>query len=157
MPNWTELKLSYEYHQLSVFDPQLPDPYNDWTDDHCRQGFTWRPGSVSFATLGDAGTATIRGAIAGERFVAEGAVRVIAVPYTVVNGIVELGGFETVVVPVPSGTYELLYSAIPSTGDRPEEYHFLFIKNPHPKAEIVIADPELDPPEHLTMEAKSAI
>ncbi len=157
MPNWTEFTLSYDYHQLSVFDPWLPDPHNDWTDDHVRQGFTWRPGSVSFATLGDAGTATIKGAIASERFIAEEAVRVIAVPYTVVDGIVELGAFETVVVPIPSGTYELLYSAIPSTGDRAEEYHFLFIRSSHPKAEIVVADTELDPPEHLTMEAKPAI
>ena len=39
------------YGQLSVFASALKDPYNDWTDQHISQGFTWRPGSVSFSSM----------------------------------------------------------------------------------------------------------
>ena len=42
--------------QLAVFDSTLTAPFNDWTDDHVKQGFAWRPGSVSFMTLDTAGT-----------------------------------------------------------------------------------------------------
>ncbi|WNZ26896.1 hypothetical protein HJG54_28635 [Leptolyngbya sp. NK1-12] len=39
------------YNQVAVFDPSLEYPYNDWLPQHAAQGFTWRPGSVSFGTL----------------------------------------------------------------------------------------------------------
>jgi Competence protein J (ComJ) len=40
------------YSQLSVFDPSLSEPFNNWTPGHVAQGFAWRPGSASFAIRG---------------------------------------------------------------------------------------------------------
>jgi hypothetical protein len=42
------------YSQLSVFDPSLSEPFNNWTPGHVVQGFAWRPGSASFKTLFEA-------------------------------------------------------------------------------------------------------
>ena len=44
------------YSQLSVFDPTLSEPVNNWTSGHVAQGFAWRPGSVSFKSLSESGT-----------------------------------------------------------------------------------------------------
>jgi hypothetical protein len=43
------MSILVSYNQISVFDPDLDEPFNDWSDAHVRQGFSWRPGSVSFA------------------------------------------------------------------------------------------------------------
>lgn len=39
------------YSQISIFNSNLDEPFNDWNDDQVRQGFSWRPESVSFKTL----------------------------------------------------------------------------------------------------------
>jgi hypothetical protein len=52
MPTFT---LEVFYAQIAVFDSRLVNPFNDWSDIHARQGFSWRPGSVSFATLDPSG------------------------------------------------------------------------------------------------------
>src|SRR5689334_20938010 len=36
---------------IAVFRPGLKDPFNEWTDAHGRQGFSWRGESVSFLAL----------------------------------------------------------------------------------------------------------
>lgn len=46
-------QISISYSQLCVFDPALTEPYNEWLPEHNAQGFSWRPGSVSFATSFD--------------------------------------------------------------------------------------------------------
>lgn len=46
-------RINVSYGQLCVFDPTLDKPFNDWTEEHIRQGFAYRPGSVSFATEQD--------------------------------------------------------------------------------------------------------
>jgi len=45
-----QVQFLLSYSQMCVFDPALEHPYNDWTAAHTEQGFSWRPGSVSFAT-----------------------------------------------------------------------------------------------------------
>jgi hypothetical protein len=41
------------YNQLIVSDESTSPVPNDWQEQHVAQGFAWRPGTVSFATLGD--------------------------------------------------------------------------------------------------------
>jgi hypothetical protein len=152
-----KVKLSYDYHQISVFNSDLKDPFNAWTDAHVHQGFAWRPGSVSFATMSDSGTALIKGSI-GESFSMPGqALRVIVVPFVVTSGAVEVGGFETVTVPIPPGTYELTFVAVSGDVEKPEEYHFYFVPCVQPRSAILLADPDLTPPEVLCMDAKPAV
>ena len=45
------LSLEISYGQLAVFANSLPQPFNDWTDQHVSQGFAWRPGSVTFRSM----------------------------------------------------------------------------------------------------------
>ncbi|MEO5326531.1 competence protein ComJ [Mesorhizobium sp. CC13] len=51
----TVIQLEVSYGQIAIFDPSLSQPFNDWTEQHVAQGFAWRPGSVSFRTVGDDG------------------------------------------------------------------------------------------------------
>ena len=74
-------KLDVEYRQIAVFTAKLAKPFNDWTEEHVRQGFAWRSGSVSFQTLDDGpiDVAVIVGAAA----IATDASRAIRVPFRV--------------------------------------------------------------------------
>jgi hypothetical protein len=53
------LSLDISYSQVLVCAGDMANPFNDWTDPHVEQGFAWRPGSVSFMTLDEAGPMTI--------------------------------------------------------------------------------------------------
>jgi len=78
-----QFDLFASYSQLAVFAAGLVDPFNDWEQQHVDQGFAWREGSVSFATLEEAGE------LHGEAFVADAwhahpeAARAIQVPFNV--------------------------------------------------------------------------
>jgi|ERR671922_2358209 hypothetical protein len=39
------------YGHIVVFDPDVERPFNEWRQQHFDQGFSWRPGSVSFRAL----------------------------------------------------------------------------------------------------------
>jgi Competence protein J (ComJ) len=78
-----QFDLFVSYSQVSVFTAGLDKPFNDWEPEHVDQGFAWREGSVSFATLEEAG------ALHGEVVVADTwrphpeAKRAIQVPFRV--------------------------------------------------------------------------
>jgi len=44
-------KVYLSYSQLCIFLSSLSQPFNDWSDRNFSQGFSWRPGSVSFRAL----------------------------------------------------------------------------------------------------------
>src|SRR4051812_25227685 len=75
------MMLYVTYRQLAVFRSGLNNPFNDWNDAHVRQGFAWRPGSVSFRMLDDGAmdVEVVRGSSARR----PDARRVILVPFTV--------------------------------------------------------------------------
>lgn len=94
------------YSFLAVYDADLERPFNDWTERHCHQGFSWREGSVSFVTLASLG-------IKGEVWLAEEVQllpqtqRAIQVPFTVPpSGRV---GIDDEIVPIPPGLYLLVF------------------------------------------------
>ncbi len=106
-----ELAITVTYAQLCVFDPSLQTPYNDWADGHVAQGFSWRPGSVSFATDSDCTSIVIDVTRAEEPpdvGDVEGAIRV---PFFVPpSGSVEIGSIMSGdEVPLPSGSYALYF------------------------------------------------
>ena len=51
-----QFELFSSYSRVAVFRAGLEKPFNDWEQDHLDQGFAWREGSVSFATLEEGGT-----------------------------------------------------------------------------------------------------
>lgn len=104
------------YSQLSVFDPSLQKPFNNWTPEHVAQGFAWRPGSVSFATLLESETYDVELLLSeGEVPMSPTAIRAIEVPFLVPsNGVIEVasisGGQQ---LELPPGPYELRFEALP--------------------------------------------
>ncbi len=41
------------YSSITVYNVNLTNPFNDWTENHVIQGFSWRPKSVSFGLPND--------------------------------------------------------------------------------------------------------
>ncbi|MES2034330.1 MAG: competence protein ComJ [Pseudomonadota bacterium] len=102
--------LSVAYGQVCIFDPALEAPYNDWTQDHVAQGFSWRSGSVSFA-VADGVEARLSVTISDvEPRIPEG-VQAIRVPFDVpTSGQIEVGTVMAgEIVAAPSGAYALYF------------------------------------------------
>jgi hypothetical protein len=80
----TVFTLDVSHAQIDVFDPRLSNPFNDWFDGHVAQGFSWRPGSVSFSTLESAGKIAIEAVRSDDdEHVETLSERAIVVPFTV--------------------------------------------------------------------------
>jgi hypothetical protein len=99
------------YRQICIFDADLRDPFNDWSDAHTRQGFSWRPGSVSFGTISDSIDYSLTLEIVPEPVQVSGALCAIAVPFTVpASGRVEVGGvMGGHALQLPPGHYRLFF------------------------------------------------
>jgi Competence protein J (ComJ) len=150
--------IDVSYNQVSVFDANLDDPFNDWSDEHVAQGFAWRPGSVSFGTLENAGTLAAdvyRSKTFDES--SSSASRVIAVPFSVpAHGNVEVASIASgVSLQLPAGEYELTFEH--GIDDRGMWACFYFRAVPATVApRIVRADAELTPPATFVMAAQPA-
>jgi hypothetical protein len=102
------------YSQLSVFDPSLSNPFNDWTSRHVSQGFAWRPGSVSFKTLSESGMCDIEVLSDGNEVpVSPQAIRVIEVPFLVPgSGLIEVASIsDGRQIEISPGQYQLRFEA----------------------------------------------
>ena len=157
----TTVDFELSHHQLAVFASSLKDPYNDWSDQHVSQGFTWRPGSVSFGSMVGAGHHWVEIEVvrhAGS--VHPDAVRVIEVPFEVpADGAIEVGSIaQTVPLSLPGGSYLLRCEFMPPSGtDEDERVRLTFAKNDAPHFAVVRADPELSVGEILLTTARPAI
>ncbi len=103
--------LNVSYGQLAIFWSTLPQPFNDWTDQHVGQGFAWRPGSASFRTLIESGIHTVDVNLVDQALpVSSDAVRVIEVPFDVpADGAIEVASIsDSVPLTLPAGMYQLL-------------------------------------------------
>jgi hypothetical protein len=151
--------LEVSYAQLAVFDARLTNPFNDWSDDHINQGFAWRPGSVSFATLETTGTIAVTLTPPGP-VSQQGAppTREILVPFTVpAHGEVEISTISgSVPVQLPKGEYALTFRHGHSAdGAMHATLSFDPVTSPV-MAEILRADDALRPPDKLVMAAQPA-
>jgi hypothetical protein len=103
------MQLFISHSQVAVFDPSLERPLNFWTKGHVAQGFSWRPGSVSFATLSEGGRYDVEVIVESKSSpIADAVVRAIEVPFGVpARGAVEIGsvagGQEISLPPGPCG------------------------------------------------------
>ena len=150
--------LLVSYYQIALFDRNLDDHFNDWRPEHIRQGFAWRPRSVSFGTL-DILNMLIQVQLADTVHLRSDTVRAIRVPFSVHPG----ARIDVAVVAdkrgvhVPPGEYALTFEhGIDKTGDK-MWCTFTFVPDPAAEPAILIADPELsNPPDPLLMEADPA-
>lgn len=82
MPKLASFNIGLDYSQICIYDPILEFPGNDWDDQHVEQGFTWRPFSVSFRTIGSDDDCDIEIWDAPEISIQPNAVRAIVVPFS---------------------------------------------------------------------------
>lgn len=75
--------LTVRHSQICVYDPSLEMPGNDWQDQHDAQGFTWRPYSVSFRTIGSDDKCNVEVWSASEISIQSDTIRAIVVPFSV--------------------------------------------------------------------------
>ncbi|WFU53874.1 competence protein ComJ [Bradyrhizobium pachyrhizi] len=149
------------YGQLSVFASALKNPYNDWTDQHVSQGFTWRPGSVSFSSMVESGRHSVEIHVVNHAApVHADAVRAVEVPFEVpADGAIEVGSIaETVPLELPPGSFLLRCEFFqPSGTDEDERVRLTFAKKDAPRFAVVRADPELSVRDDLLTTARPAI
>lgn len=154
----TEFAIQVSYSQLAVFDAELQDPFNDWTDVHVRQGFSWRRGSVSFGTLREGGELAVEVSTGSSEREELPADRAIVVPFHVPShGLVEVGGIASgVQLELKPGEYELTFEH----GTEEEKgmwarLRFRPVDRPvDPR--ILKSGGELDPPDQFLMAARPA-
>jgi hypothetical protein len=103
-----EFSISVSYSQIAVFWPSLEDPFNMWSDEDVGNGFSWRPGSVSFKTPEEVGEYLVQ-VVMSERPCPENSQ--ISVPFKVPeDGLVEIGSIsDTKVVELLPGDYILRF------------------------------------------------
>ncbi|AFC33246.1 competence protein J [Paenibacillus mucilaginosus 3016] len=163
LQTWPKQELLISYAQLAVYASGLSNPFPEWTDRHLRQGFAWRPGSVSFAALEDVHS-EIMVSLGGKPAPDRDAVRAISVPFTVTGG----GGITVSSIlsrsysyDLPHGSYELLFQAVPLPAPEPKapkvRYLLHFTPNAQAEAQILKRDQTLAPTLPLLMEAEPAV
>jgi hypothetical protein len=152
----TTLNVPIIYSILAVDDAGLHETYNAWRQQHIDQGFSWRPGSVSFRTLRDVGNQKVTVRRANQINVRPDAQRVILVPFTVSPpgriGISDL--MEDQFINMPGGSYSLLFeTGYDDDGDI--WCDLTFVPGAPATAQVLRADAALSPSYPLLMEAES--
>jgi Competence protein J (ComJ) len=152
------MNLNTSYSQFAVFDRHIDRPFNDWTDEHVAQGFSWRPGSVSFRTLDDSGKLSVETST-DARFdpASSTAIRVVRVPFTVPHhGELEIGSIgDSAYLYLEPGEYELTFEHGRETNGLWAKLYFR--RTGMPVEPIVLrADAALDPGQTLVMKAEPA-
>jgi hypothetical protein len=159
MMGTNELVISVSYSQLAVFDRSLERPFNEWTDRHVAQGFSWRPGSVAFRTIEEAGQHLVTVRLETEESdPAPDAIRVIDVPFEVPpSGAIEIGSIsDSVSLELPSESYQLRFECYEHANSATPRVRLLFYRNGNPRFDILRADSELNPGTDLLLIASPA-
>jgi hypothetical protein len=158
MPKLKKFQVGVTYSTIVVFDPNLEMPFNDWTRQHGRQGFSWRDGSVSFSTLTDYGIVKIEVATEAEAHIHKQTTRAILVPFRIPEGgKIEVGNLDyQEIIKLNPGNYSLLFE-IHRTKEDEMWCRLTFIPTSEPvEPQILKADPLLSPQYPLLMEAVTA-
>lgn len=152
-----EYQLFLEYSFVAVSLPRLAHEINDWNSTHGAQGFSWRPGSVSFGTFDADDNVQISVELQNSYISPVAAIRIIKVPFQVEEDGVTLIDVLTQKwrVPIPEGNYALFFAVEPFEASW--KYLLTFVSEKVlPEAEIMLADELLSPPDELLMDAEPA-
>ena len=150
------------YNTISVFNHFMEEPFNDWTLELFRQGFSWRPQSVSFRCLSSLGQLLVNVSTEDEMTVNRNYKRAIIVPFYVnenkkVSFSDAITSFEAEeAIYLDSGWYKLLFCI---GWEQDQQFCDLKFLNPEiaaSTAEIHILDDELSPEYPLVMNAHPA-
>ena len=150
------IDLEVSFRQLAVFPDALSDPFNRWTDEHVGQGFSWRPGSVSFATLVENGLhhVTVK-VLEGPPALSTAAIRAVEVPFDVPDsGRVEIASISaSSSVVLPPGRYQLRCEFLALEKSDVSAVNLLFWLSKDPHFVVALADSGLSPPKPLLLTA----
>ncbi len=151
--------LDVSYSQVAVFDSALEHPFNLWTERHVQQGFCWRPGSVSFATLEESGRHVIEVDVASDEVALSfDAVRIIETPFEVPqSGSTEFASIsDSVAMELTPGSYTLRFEYSPARDMSLPRIKFVFVKSEKPSFKILRADSALNAADDLLLSALPA-
>jgi len=166
--------LGLTFSQIVVFEPDLEHPFNDWKQEHINQGFAWRPGSVSFRTLGSGTRVRVEVWMSDAFELRADTVRAIQVPYQIDSSraiaIQDVSSQpDENIIQIPEGDYALVFEigfveslrANPQYQGRLEDLlpmwcKFTFIPDENVEPAILRADLGLSPIPALCMEADPA-
>lgn len=152
----TTFDLNYSYGQIAIFSSGIDKPFNDWTDRHIRQGFSWRDRSVSFRMLNEEGLCKVSIQIAQAFTPTKGAERAFLVPLVVDKSGVEVASItDQRQVDISLGHYAL-YCEIGRFEAGAEWMSLLLVKQEHVESQLLLVDSELSPIYPLEMSAKPA-
>ena len=154
-----EFPILVSYAQVTVFDPSLERPFNQWTDRHVAQGFSWRPGSAAFRTISEDGPHLVTVEVdVTENGKSPNAARIIDVPFEVpADGFVEIGSIsDGSLIEVPTGTYKLRFECYDPIDGQVARIRFLFTPDTNPTFHISRADPDLSPENELLLTTSAA-
>jgi hypothetical protein len=147
-------RLNVSYSQICVFQAGLESPFNEWLQEHVDQGFSWRPGAVSFRTLESEAETNIEVCTNTEVKPSPKGERIIQVPFHS-NGGIEIASItDSRELKLPKGDYNLVFENGIEEGGM--WVTLIFISNLTLKAAILRADPELKPKSELLMTAEAA-
>ena len=151
----------WEFHPSLVYSfftvSLAPGPveHNDWTPLHGQQGFSWRPGTVSFGTIDSDGDPLAYVELSDTYVAPNEALIIIKVPFEVFKeGIIVADPiFNEWAFPIPQGYYAL-YFTIEPLGES-WKYRLTFVpESSLPEAEILRATaPYISPPAQLLMDS----
>jgi hypothetical protein len=145
------------YAQVAVFDSALEHPFNLWTERHVQQGFSWRPGSVSFATVEEAGQHQIEIDVVSEDSAwSSEAVRIIQTPFDVPqSGSIEIASIsESIAISLAAGPYSLRFEYFSSANG--PKIRFVFIRSERASFKTLRADAAITASDDLLLSAEPA-
>tara|TARA_R110002096_G_scaffold51665_15_gene135062 strand:+ start:887 stop:1351 length:465 start_codon:yes stop_codon:yes gene_type:complete len=151
------VKLPVLYSQLAIFSADMAKPYNDWSDGHVVQGFSWRRNSVSFAVPSDISDIDVTIREVSKLKAEHGADRVIVVPLEIGGGRgAEFGNVvETTPVLLADGKYSVCFELFLDAG-RSSGRAEISITPGECDAAILVADAGIRIPSVLLMDAEAA-
>lgn len=148
--------LYVSYSQISLFRSGIDNPFNDWSEEHVRQGFSWRDGAVSFGTLIESGDVEIEYVVSTEFRLSDGCERAISLPFKLdTSENIEIATLtESFVEPLEDGSYQLVYET-GFNGTKPW-CRFTVLSGGNLTPMILLADNGLKPIYPLLMKSEPA-
>lgn len=149
---------------LAVFEHDLQNPFNRWSDQAYAQGFSWRESSVCFQ-VPEEGDLPVTVNVQAEFVSRTDAIRAILVPFSTrgsagveISGIYEL---ESRIIPLAEGHYSLYFECGNLTGESrtveaPMWCTLTFVPGAPAGPAILKQDAELHPPATLVLDGRPA-
>ncbi|MEO5927635.1 MAG: competence protein ComJ [Patescibacteria group bacterium] len=104
--------LDISYSQIYLFSVGTNNPFNQWEDKHLLQGFSWREGSVGFATMEESGIGHISVEFINKPLTSwlDGVQTVIEIPYEITLGAIEIASIaDSKKIKAEDGKYALFF------------------------------------------------